>query len=157
MIDLVTGESASEGELVVTNLGRIASPVIRYRTGDFVRLSGALCACGRTYQRLEGGVQGRIDDALIVRGVNIYPSAIENVIREFPEVAEFAADVYRRGAMDDLQLRLEVTQGDGPAVARAVARAIRDKLGLRIESTVVAHEDLPRFELKAKRFYDHRV
>lgn len=157
VIDLETGESASEGELVVTNLGRIASPVIRYRTGDFVRLSGALCACGRTYQRLEGGVQGRIDDALIVRGVNIYPSAIENVIREFPEVAEFAADVYRRGAMDDLQLRLEVTQGDGPAVARAVERAIRDKLGLRIESTVVAHEDLPRFELKAKRFYDHRV
>ena len=105
----------------------------------------------------DGGVGGRIDDALIVRGVNIYPSAIENVIREFPEVAEFAADVHRKGVMDDLQLRLEVTQGDGQAVARAVEQAIRDRLGLRVEITVVSHEALPRFELKAKRFCDHRV
>lgn len=100
---------------------------------------------------------GRIDDVLIVRGVNVYPSAIENVIRTFPEVDEFAADVYRKGAMDDLRLRLEVTRGDGQAVARAVERAIRDRLGLRVDSSVVAPGDLPRFELKAKRFHDHRV
>ncbi len=157
VIDPDTGEAATAGELVVTNLGRVGSPVIRYRTGDHVRLSVTDCPCGRTHQRLDGGVGGRIDDALIVRGVNIYPSAIENVIREFPEVAEFAADVRRKGVMDDLQLRLEVTQGDGQAVARAVEQAIRDRLGLRVEITVVAHEALPRFELKAKRFCDHRV
>ena len=100
---------------------------------------------------------GRIDDVLIVRGVNVYPSAIENVIRAFPEIEEFAADVYRKGAMDELCLRLEVTRGDGQAVARAVERAIRDRLGLRVDSSVVAPGDLPRFELKAKRFHDHRV
>ncbi len=157
VIDPETGEPATEGELIVTNLGRFASPVLRYRTGDHVRLSETSCPCGRTFRRLDGGVMGRIDDALIVRGVNVYPSAIENVIRAFPEVAEFAADVYRKGAMDDLHLRLEVTRGDGQAVARAVARAIRDRLGLRVESSVVAPGDLPRFELKAKRFHDHRT
>ena len=157
IVDPVTLEPVKEGELVVTNLGRIGSPVLRYRTGDFVRSFEGACLCGRSFQRLDGGVMGRIDDALIVRGVNVYPSAIENVIREFPEVAEFAGDVYRKGAMDDLRLRLEVTQGDGAAVARAVERAIRDRLGLRVGSSVVAPGDLPRFELKAKRFYDHRV
>jgi phenylacetate-CoA ligase len=156
VIDPVTGEASSEGELVVTNLGRIGSPVLRYRTGDFVRLSQSACPCGRAFRRLDGGVEGRIDDVLIVRGVNVYPSAIENVIREFPEVAEFAADVYRKGAMDDLNLRLEVTQADGQAVARAVSRAIRDRLGLRVDISVVAPGELPRFELKAKRFLDHR-
>jgi phenylacetate-CoA ligase len=156
VIDPETGNQATEGELVVTNLGRIGSPVLRYRTGDYVKLSQTPCPCGRPFRRLDGGVIGRIDDALIVRGVNVYPSAIENVIRAFPEVAEFAADVYRKGAMDNLQLRLEVTKGDGAAVARAVTRAIRDRLGLRVDSSVVAPGDLPRFELKAKRFFDHR-
>jgi len=157
VIDPESLAPATEGELVATNLGRFGSPVLRYRTGDFVRMFDGPCACGRTFKRLNGGVDGRIDDALIVRGVNVYPSAIENVIREFPEVAEFAADVYRKGAMDDLQLRLEVTQGDGAAVAGAVERAIRDRLGLRVGSSVVRPGELPRFELKAKRFYDHRV
>jgi phenylacetate-CoA ligase len=157
VIDPDTGDPATEGELVITNLGRLGSPVLRYRTGDHVKLSKTPCPCGRTFRSLEGGVMGRIDDVLIVRGVNVYPSAIENVIRTFPEVDEFAADVYRKGAMDDLRLRLEVTRGDGQAVARAVERAIRDRLGLRVDSSVVAPGDLPRFELKAKRFHDHRV
>jgi phenylacetate-CoA ligase len=157
VIDPDTGEPADEGELVATNLGRLGSPVLRYRTGDHVRLSKTQCPCGRPYQRLDGGVLGRIDDALIVRGVNVYPSAIENVIREFPEVAEFAADVYRKGAMDDLHLRLEVTSGDGRAVANVIERALRDRLGLRVASSVVAPGELPRFELKAKRFHDHRA
>lgn len=156
VIDPGTGKDAAEGELVVTNLGRIGSPVLRYRTGDHVKLSESPCPCGRAFRRLEGGVIGRIDDAIIVRGVNVYPSAIENVIRAFPEVAEFAADVYRKGVMDNLHLRLEVTKGDGAAVARAVNRAIRDRLGLRVDSSVVAPGDLPRFELKSKRFLDHR-
>lgn len=156
VIDPESEEPAEEGELAVTNLGRVASPVIRYRTGDFVKRSAGDCPCGRTYQRLDGGVIGRIDDALIVRGVNVYPSAIENVIRAFPEVTEFAGDVYRNGAMDDLRLRLEVTSGDGSAIAGAVEQAIRDRLGLRVDTRVVAPGDLPRFELKAQRFHDHR-
>src|SRR5690606_35703359 len=70
-----------DGELVITNLGRWGSPVIRYRTGDHVRIVQDPCRCGRTFIRMDGGVIGRIDDMLIVRGVNVYPSAIENIIR----------------------------------------------------------------------------
>ena len=74
------GES---GELVVTNLGRTASPVVRYRTGDIVVRRSTPCACGRTWARLEGGVLARVDDMINIRGVNVYPAAIESVVRAF--------------------------------------------------------------------------
>src|SRR5439155_1567484 len=79
---------AREGELVLTNLGRLGSPVIRYRTGDRVRLADAPCACGRTFRRLEGGILGRLDDMLILRGVNVFPSAVEDIVRRFAAVEE---------------------------------------------------------------------
>src|SRR5205085_1882285 len=74
VLDPETARPAREGELVLTNLGRVGSPVIRYRTGDRVRLAETPCACGRTFRRLEGGILGRLDDMLIVRGVNVFPS-----------------------------------------------------------------------------------
>ena len=74
MLDPETGNSADEGELVITNLGRIGMPVIRYRTGDYVKLKLGLCECGRESRVLEGGVIGRIDNALIIRGLNVYPA-----------------------------------------------------------------------------------
>src|SRR5438034_3796172 len=82
VIDPTTGAPARDGELVLTNLGRVGSPVIRYRTGDRVRLAAPPCACGRTFVRLEGGILGRFDDMLIVRGVNVFPAAIEGVVRD---------------------------------------------------------------------------
>ena len=156
VIDPATGEPAEEGELVITNLGRVGMPVIRYCTGDYVKLQTAPCACGRTFWRLDGGVIGRLDDVLIVRGINIYPSALENIVRRFPEVGEFAVDVYRRRALDELEIRLEVNGAEPERVAGAVARAVRDALGLRTEVEAVPHNMLPRFELKARRFTDHR-
>ena len=157
VIDPDTLKPAKEGELVVTNLGRVGMPVIRYRTGDRVKLNRNMCACGSSFWRLEGGVIGRVDDALIIRGVNVYPSSIENVVRTFPEVAEFAVDIYRRHEMADMDIRLEV-QGETPdAVAHAVAQEIRHLLGIRARVEVVAQNTLPRFELKAKRFTDHRL
>src|SRR5947209_16524205 len=89
VIDPATGGPARDGELVLTNLGRVGSPVIRYRTGDRARVASAPCACGRTFVRLEGGILGRLDDMLIVRGVNVFPAAIEGVVRRFPAVDEF--------------------------------------------------------------------
>jgi phenylacetate-CoA ligase len=151
-----TGEQANEGELVITNLGRIGMPVIRYRTGDYVKLKTDLCGCGRTFWRLEGGVIGRTDDVLIIRGVNVYPSAIENIVHRFPEVGEFAVDVYRRGALDEMEIRLEVNSAEPDMIAVAVSKAVREALGLRIDVKPVSHETLPRFELKARRFTDHR-
>ena len=84
-IDPATGIAVPEGargELVLTNLGRLGSPVVRYRTGDLVTLKrDGPCACGRSFAKLEGGILGRVDDMLVVRGVNVYPSAIEELIR----------------------------------------------------------------------------
>ena len=157
VIDPVTGEEADEGELVITNLGRVGMPVIRYRTGDRVRKAQTPCACGRTFLRFEGGVIGRVDDVLIVRGVNIFPSAIENIVRMSPEVGEFAVDIYRRGAMDEIDIRIE-TQADEPErVANTVRAEIRNSLGLRVNVFPVEYGTLPRFDLKARRFTDHRT
>jgi phenylacetate-CoA ligase len=89
VIDPTNGEPTREGErgeLIMTNLGRYGSPVIRYRTGDLVEPSFQPCACGRSFMLLRGGVLGRADDMIIVRGVNVFPSAIENIMREFIEI-----------------------------------------------------------------------
>ena len=83
--------AGKQGELVITNLGRTASPVIRYRTGDLVQVSDEPCTCGRTLARLEGGILSRIDDMVCVSGVNVYPSSIESVIRNIKEIVEYRA------------------------------------------------------------------
>ena len=80
VLDPETGHPTEAGELVITNLGRIGMPVIRYRTGDYVKLKSGPCECGRKSRVLEGGVIGRVDDALIIRGLNVYPATIENII-----------------------------------------------------------------------------
>jgi phenylacetate-CoA ligase len=148
VIDPGTGAASREGELVLTNLGRLGSPLIRYRTGDRVRLADGPCACGRTFVRLEGGILGRLDDMLIVRGVNVFPSAIEAVVRRFP-VEEFRIEVFREGELDEVRLLLEVEGGEGGA--RRVQEALRATLGIRLEVAPVDAGSLPRFELKARR------
>lgn len=157
VLDPATGERADEGELVITNLGRVGMPLIRYRTGDRVRLNGEPCECGRSFVRYEGGVIGRIDDVLIVRGINVFPSAVENIVRRFPEVGEFAVDVFRRGELDEMEVRIEVKNGESDDVAAAVAKELRNGLGLRAQVRPVQFGTLPRFDLKARRFTDHRA
>ena len=150
------GHHANEGELVLTNLGRIGMPVIRYKTGDRVALDYSHTENPCKFMRLKGGVIGRIDDALIVRGINIFPSAIENIVRRFSEVGEFAVDVYRKGTMDEMILRVEITGSEIEMVAKAINKELRNGLGLRVQLEAVAHGTLPRFDLKARRFTDHR-
>lgn len=142
------------GELVVTNLGRTASPLIRYRTGDLVVGRSGPCACGRNFARLEGGILARADDMVNVRGVNVYPSAVESVVRRFTEVGEYRATVAVQGALRELSVEIELNPGaDGQTdVARRVADALRESLGLAVPLRVVATNTLPRFELKARRF-----
>lgn len=158
VIDPQTGEPSPDGwgELVLTNLGRRGSPVIRYRTGDLVRLSPAPCACGRTFARLEGGILGRSDDMLIVRGVNIFPSVIEDIVRRHPAVDEFRIEVYKQSEMDEVRILLEIDDAvHGPRVrdrtVAAVAEGVRMSFGLRVETRAVPAGALPRFELKARR------
>jgi phenylacetate-CoA ligase len=139
------------GELVLTNLGRTGSPLIRYRTGDLVRVAAGTDPTGRTWRRLEGGILGRADDMIHVRGNNLYPSAIEAIVRRFPEVAEFRLHVDQTNPLADLRLEVEPAAGDGQALADAIGRAVRAELLFRIEVTAAPPGSLPRFELKARR------
>lgn len=156
VIDPGTGAAAQEGELVLTNLGRAGMPVIRYRTGDYVRPMRSPCRCGRTFIRLQGGVLGRTDDVLIVRGINVFPSAIENIIRRFPEVSEFSVTVDRPDNLDVLEIKIEVKNEDSERVVSAIHREVRNALGLRAEVKAIDVGALPRFDLKARRFSDRR-
>ena len=144
------------GELTLTNLGRWGSPVLRYRSGDRVRLAPDPCACGRTFARLDGGILGRVDDMLIVRGVNVFPSALEGIVRRFDAVDEFQIEVFRRGALDEIRLLLEIDPAAGPADVTGrtclhVVEAVRQALGIRVEAMPVPARSLPRNELKARR------
>lgn len=154
VIDPDTGEYAIEGnsgELVITNLGRLGWPVIRYRTGDLVLLGGGRCACGRTFMKLPGGLLGRVDDLIILRGINVYPSSVEAIVRTF-EVNEFRLLRMIHLGMEELVVEVEARED----VAGPLAEALRQRLGVRIPTRAVSVGSLPRFELKAKRVMDLR-
>jgi phenylacetate-CoA ligase len=142
------------GELVVTNLGRWASPLIRYRTGDIVVRRSGMCACGRSFARLEGGILSRVDDMVNVRGVNVYPSAIESVVSRFNQVAEYRAIVATTGALRELSVEIEPSDSAHGAsdIGSRIAAALRESLGLNVPVRVVDANTLPRFEMKARRF-----
>ena len=149
---LATGGAADDGEiseLVVTSLGRYGSPIIRYRTGDVVR--PRFSADG--FVLLEGGVLGRADDMLIVRGVNIFPSSVEQILRAFPEVVEYRVTATRQGSLDALVVEIEDRLSDPDRIARE----LQLRLGLKIEVRPAPLGSLPRFEGKGKRFHDQRA
>lgn len=150
-----TGEPAppgAYGELVVTNLGRLGSPVIRYRTGDIVRLATDPDPLGRTWRRIDGGVLGRADDMIHIRGNNLYPATLEAILRRFPGIAEYRVVVDHTGPLADIRIEVEPRDGcDGPELAESVGRAVRDELLFRVEVRAVPRGSLPRFEMKARR------
>jgi phenylacetate-CoA ligase len=140
------------GELVLTNLGRWGSPLIRYRTGDQVRMTRERCRCGRWFARLDGGILGRTDDMIVIRGNNVFPSTVEGLVREFDQVSEFAIEVDRVSALAELVLKLELVAGaDGDAVAKRVATRFRDRFHFSPKVEIVGSGELPRFEMKARR------
>ncbi|MCE9612246.1 MAG: AMP-binding protein [Chthoniobacter sp.] len=132
------------GELVLTPLGRSAWPLLRYRTGDLVRWSRDEHGLA-----LEGGIIGRADDMIVVRGVNIYPTAVEAVVRTVPEIGEYRVLVSQRGAMSELEVQIE--SPDDTSASR-LERALNQAFSLRIPATHVGHGTLPRFEMKARRW-----
>ncbi len=146
--------AGEQGELIITNLGRIGYPVIRYRSGDLVVLNQQKCTCGRSYARFEGGVLGRADDMVVVRGINVFPSAVENLVRQCDSVEEFRITVTTEREMGNLAIELELSKNANPESARkTVDQAIQNELSLRPEITLVPSGSLPRFEMKAKRFH----
>lgn len=155
----ITGEQ-HEGELVLTPLGRIGMPLFRYRTGDLVRLDerwrrGEPCACGRTLMTLTGGILGRADDMVFLRGVNLFPSAVDEIVHRFPDIQEYRVEIDSRGALDEMRILIEPASGvaaEGPDLCRRLAKAFRDTWNLRIDVVAVPAGQLPRFEMKARRW-----
>jgi phenylacetate-CoA ligase len=138
-----------EGELVATNLGRWGMPLIRYRTGDRVVVSREPCACGSPFMKLVGGIRGRVDDMFTVRGVNLYPSQVEDIVRRHGMVSEFAIERRRVRQMDEVALLLEI---DGPDQSTERLEAdLRQALGVRLDCRIVPAGTLPRSELKSRR------
>jgi phenylacetate-CoA ligase len=140
------------GELVLTNLGRLGSPLIRYRTGDLVRVDPRPCPCGSSFVRLDGGILGRGDDMIHLRGNNVYPGALEALLRRFPDLAEYRVEVDQSAALPALRVEVEPVNGGGPDLVERVDRAIRDEFLFRAEVRLVPPGSLPRFEMKANRF-----
>ncbi|MEM9368392.1 MAG: phenylacetate--CoA ligase family protein, partial [Planctomycetota bacterium] len=148
----VEGEAC---ELVITNLGRLGGPLIRYRTGDIVRpVWDHALEC--RFVKLEGGVIGRSDDMVIIRGVNIFPSSIEAIVREVAPHAEFRMTASRVDAMDQLLVEVETEPGDSADIPQRLAASLQERLAVRIAVDAVPKNSLPRFEAKAKRFVDQR-
>ncbi len=168
VIDPASGKPAASGELVLTTLNRTGSPLLRYRTGDLVTHppspgSGATghaprttppCGCGRHELTLVGGILGRADDMIIVRGVNVYPAAVEQILRSFGEVAEYRIHVMRPQALAELRVEIEPSAvcRDPAALTMLVQKALETAFNLRIPVQVVATGTLPRFEMKASRW-----
>jgi phenylacetate-CoA ligase len=140
--------NGEEGELILTTLTRTAMPLLRYRTSDLVR--------PETHGEaliLRGGILGRADDMLIIRGVNIYPSAFEHILRPFEAIAEYQVIISQKTEMAELRLRIEPKpEANATTLAEQITDTLRTQLNLRIPVETAAPNSLPRFELKAKRW-----
>ena len=156
VIDPTTSKPAESGELVLTTLNRTGSPLLRYRTGDLVKCEkkSAKCECGRSELALVGGILGRADDMIIVRGVNVYPTAVEQILRGFPEVTEYRACITRKNSLTELQIEVEpaTTCDDAMMLTARIGQAFETLLALRVPVNAVAAGTLPRFEMKSKRW-----
>ena len=166
VVDPETGEPVpygEQGERLITSFGRGFIPVLRYRTHDLVvRVPASNCTCGRTWDIYEGGIRGRVDDMKLVRGTNVYPRAVEAIVREYKEIDEFRIHLYTAdGRQDEIEVLVEISEQGAPQSER-IQHELRKALsqaheGLRIEVKQVEKNTLPRFELKAKRLQDDRI
>ena len=158
IIDPATGEAAPRGvtgELVLTNLGRVGSPLIRYRTSDIVKAATAeTCECGTRDLALDGGILGRTDDMFVVRGVNVYPSAVDNILRGFEAVREYRVEIQNHRTLPELSIQVEPgpQHSQDPTLGHRVEAALTTAFALRIPVGVVEPGSLPRFEMKARRW-----
>ena len=153
VLDPETDEPVAEGEsgeLVLTTLGRYACPLIRYRTRDLVK-PVSVPGEPRELFALEGGIIGRVDDMVIVRGVNLYPSAVDAIVRSVPEINEYQVDIDKRSPLTQVSIRIE-TNDDPQLVTAELQKQFRTALQMRIDVNVVETGSLPVFEMKAKRW-----
>ncbi len=166
IVDPKTGEVLSEGEkgeLVLTPLTKEALPLIRYRTGDITFLMDDECSCGRTHPKIHR-IVGRTDDMMIVRGVNVFPNQIEQILMNVPEVGDnYQIVLTKRGALDEMIVRVEIKDefftgelSDLERIKRKIESHLREEIGIRVGVELVEKGTLERFEGKAKRIIDLR-
>jgi phenylacetate-CoA ligase len=140
------------GELVLTTLNRIASPLVRYRTGDLVKaLPGDLNPPSIGELCLEGGILGRVDDMVLVRGMNVYPAAVDNIIHEAGGVSEYQVRILQRRALTEIEVTIEAS-GDAEQIRARLEARLQERLALRVPVKLAAEGILPRFEMKARRW-----
>ncbi len=164
VINPATGEPVGYGELgerVVTSFGRGFIPVLRYRTKDMVmKVPAKTCNCGRTWDIYEGGIRGRWDDMKLIRGTNVYPRAVESIIREYSAIDEFQIYIWRSDHQDEITIKLEIkpgSEGEWPTLQERLAKDLSAAHeGLRFNLELMEYGKLPHFELKAKRLVDVR-
>jgi len=162
--DLATGEPITEpgrrGKLIITALDRMAQPCIRFDSKDVTEWADEPCPCGRTFRVIKGGVVGRADDITKVKGVLLAPSAIEEVVRSFPELGdEFEVEVTKKGDIDAITLKVELrpeAEDQRESVEARLVEQLRLKTNLRYNLEFHDYGTLPRYALKAKRFKDLR-
>jgi phenylacetate-CoA ligase len=167
ILDPETSEPLSpgeKGELVITMLQKEALPMIRYRIGDITYLADETCTCGRTHPRI-GRITGRVDDMLIIRGINVFPSQIEHALMNIPEVGQhFQIEVDRKGALDEMLVKVEVAREafsdritDLMQIRQRVEHRLRNTLNVAVNVELAEPGSLPRFEGKSKKVIDRRV
>ena len=149
------------GEHIVTSYIQDGQPLIKYRTHDLVRRTERPCGCGTTWLYYPGGVLGRTDHMIIVKGVNVYPAAVEALLHRVAGLSEhYEVHVDRDSANDFVTVRAEarsdIDAGRYAEIGRDAERVFKSIIGVSIDVTVQAPASLPRYELKAKRFFDHR-
>ena len=166
ILDPGSGEQlppGEQGEMVITMLQKEALPMIRFRIGDITSYDDEVCGCGRTHPRVHR-ISGRVDDMLIIRGINVFPSQIEYALMAIPEVGQhFMIEVDRKGALDDMLVKVEVRKEafsdkitDLMAIRKNVEHRLRNTLNVAVNVELVDPGSLPRFEGKAKRVIDRR-
>lgn len=157
IVDPRTEEPVADGEigeLIMTAVGRRGFPAIRYRTGDIVERCAERCPAGHPERWLPGGILGRSDDMVVIRGMNVFPSAIEQVLRESGEIGEFRITFYTEpSAMDEVKVEVELAQ---PGQLRAIQERLRARLGLRVRIVPLKPGVLPTGGVKAHRVVDMR-
>src|SRR5262249_13931563 len=158
VVDPESGQAVPRGvagELVLTSLGRWGSPLLRYRTGDIVQsVAEEGCECGSHDLALNGGILGRTDDMLVVRGVNVYPSAMDDVLRSCGGVAEYRVHVQNSHAMAELRIEVEpaADHATDAQFGHRLEMALVQAFALRIPVVVVPGGNLRRFEMTANRW-----
>jgi phenylacetate-CoA ligase len=166
IIDPKTEETVGpgeKGELTITILKKEALPMIRYRIGDITSMDDSPCPCGRTHPRIQR-ITGRVDDMLIIRGINVFPSQVEYALMAIPEVGQhFQIVVERKGALDDMLVRVELNKDsfsdkitDLMQVQQKVEHKLRNSLNVMADVELVEPGSLPRFEGKSKKVIDKR-